>query len=74
VGPKAGLDAVEKNNLRHCDMTPERRNSGTRETAVARERLDKHIVTATAVTSRNNRRAAGSGVATGSVARRTVQL
>jgi hypothetical protein len=41
-------------------MMPERRNSGVRETAVARERLGEHIiVSSTAVTSRE-----GSDVAT----------
>jgi hypothetical protein len=48
---------------KHCDMMNEKGNSGARETVIARERLGKHIVSATTVTSRNYRRAEGSGVA-----------
>jgi hypothetical protein len=55
-------------------MTPERQNSGARETAVVREHLGKNTVSTTAVMSRNNRRAPGSGVATQSGARQTVPL
>jgi hypothetical protein len=58
----------------YCDMAPERRNSGARETDVAREWFGKLIVSATAVTSRNNRRAAGSNVAALYGARRIVPL
>jgi hypothetical protein len=39
-------------------MTPEKRNSGARETTVAREWLSEHIISKTAVTSLNNRRPA----------------
>jgi hypothetical protein len=42
-------------------MTPERQNGGARGAAVARERLCK-FVSATAATSRKNRRAVGSDV------------
>jgi hypothetical protein len=52
---------------------PERRSSETRETAVARERLGKHI-SVSAVTSCDNRRDAASGAATRSDHRRTVPL
>jgi hypothetical protein len=55
-------------------MTPERRNSEARETAVVRKQLGKHIVSATAVTSRNKRRAVGSNVATRSGTKWTVRL
>jgi hypothetical protein len=55
-------------------MTPERRKSGARETAVAMERLGKHTLSATAGTSRNNRAVAGSGVAKRSGAKQKVSL
>jgi hypothetical protein len=55
-------------------MAPERRNIGARKTTITRERLGKHIVSATAVTSRNTRRAARSDIATRSGDRRTVPL
>jgi hypothetical protein len=55
-------------------MTPERRNNRAKEIVVVREQLGKHISSATAVTSRNSRRAAGSGVATRSGVKRTKPL
>jgi hypothetical protein len=60
-------------SITYCDMTSETKNSGVRETAVARERLGKYV-SATAVTSRNNRKTVGSVVATRSGARRIVSL
>jgi hypothetical protein len=44
-------------------MTPERQIRRVSETAVARYRLGEHIVSASAVTSYDDRRAAGSVVA-----------
>jgi hypothetical protein len=60
--------------IEYCDMMPERRNSRAREMAVAREQLDKNIISVIAVMSWNNRRAVGSGVAMWFSARQTVRL